>query len=79
MDAITCDLISVLGILGFHWLTFLFRIVAKSSMLTINNLLSFYRIAYPSNNFVPTVKRKRFAGGIRKIPFFGQVILVVQK
>ena len=58
--AITCHLISVLGRLGFHWLTFLFRIVAKSSMLTINNLLGFYRIAYPSKIFVLTVKRKHF-------------------
>ena len=78
LAAITYHLISVLGRLGFHWLTFLVRIVAKSSMLTINSLLSslsFYLIAYPSNKFVSTVKRKRFGRGIRKIPFWGQVML----
>ena len=51
-------------------------------MLTINNLLSslsFYRTAYPPDIFVPTVKRKRFGRGIRKILFFGQVISAVQK
>ena len=79
LAAITCHLISVLGRLGFHWMTFLFRMVAKSSMLTINSLLSFYRISYPSNNFVPTVKRKRFVRGIRKILFWGRVISAVQK
>ena len=39
-SALRCHyLLFDLGRLGFHWLTFLFRIVAKSSMLTINNLL----------------------------------------
>ena len=79
LAAITCHLISVLGRLGFHWLDFLFRIVAKSSMLTINNLLSFYQIAYPSNNLVPTVKRKCFGRGIREIFFLGEVISALQK
>ena len=48
-------------------------------MVTINNSVTFYGIAYPSNSFVPIVKRKRFVRGIRKIPFFWEVILAVQK
>ena len=79
LAAITCHLISVLGRLGLHWLTFLFRLVAKSTMLTINNLLSLDWIAYPSNNLVPTVKSKHFVRGIIKIAVLGQVISAVQK
>ena len=51
----------------------------NQAVVTINISASFYWIAYPARSFVPTVKRKCLARGIRKIPIFGQVFLAVQK